>query len=247
MSPTEKLDKRNKPIDQLNDRDALLVMINSQAEGILAVKNNIENIEKIVIQIYNHLSKSDEGRIIYTGAGTSARIGAQDGAELYPTFGWPRKRVGFLIAGGKKALFESVENAEDNIKSVLKEIEGEPICKKDVIIALAASGNTPYTCEVVKKSNELGALSLGISNNKDCNLLDKSKLNIFLDTGPEILSGSTRLKAGTSQKVCLNLISTLLMSKFGNIKYGQMSNMIPTNKKLRKRQKMINSILIKGI
>ena len=243
LPATENLDNRKQPIDQLNDQDALMVMINSHAESILAVKKNIENIANIVLEIFEHLSNSEEGRIIYVGAGTSARIGVQDGAELYPTFGWPRKRVAFLIAGGKKALFESIENAEDNIYSVLEEIEGNPVCEKDVIIALAASGQTPYTCEVVTKSNELGALSLGISNNNDCALLNNSKLNIFLDTGSEIISGSTRLKAGTSQKICLNLISTLLMSKFGRIKYGQMSHMVPTNKKLRVRQKIINELL----
>jgi N-acetylmuramic acid 6-phosphate etherase len=242
VPPTEKLDKRKKPIDQLNDQEALKVMLNSQAESILAVRNNLENLENIVLEIYCHLSKSDEGRIIYTGAGTSARIGVQDGAELYPTFGWPRNRVGFLIAGAKKALFESIENAEDNILKVLDGIDGDTVCEKDVIIALAASGNTPYTCEVTKKSNQLGALTLGIANNKECKLLNESKLKVFLDTGPEVVSGSTRLKAGTSQKICLNLISTLLMSKFGRIKNGYMSHMVATNEKLRLREKEINKL-----
>ena len=192
------------------------------------------------LNIYDHLSKNNESKIIYAGAGTSARIGVQDGAELFPTFGWPRERIAFLIAGNKKALFESVENAEDNVSSGLNRLD---ISNKDVVIGIAASGNTPDTCKVIEKSNEIGALSVGISNNNDSELLRISKLKIFLDTGPEVLAGSTRLKAGTAQKICLNLISTLLMSKFGRIKNGHMSHMVASNKKLRLRQKKIHQLL----
>lgn len=241
---TEILDNRSKPIDKLNDKDALACMLNNQAESFLAIQNQLTKIKSIVVQIYQHLKKSSKGRIIYCGAGTSARIGVQDGTELYPTFGWPKNRVGFVIAGGKSSIFESIENAEDNSENVLNSIlDGRVVDSNDVILAIAASGNTPFTCQAVKEANNLGALTLGIANNLDCKLLNLSKLNIFLDTGPEIIAGSTRLKAGTSQKVCLNLISTLLMVKMGRIKNGYMSHMVATNNKLRLRKNKINKIL----
>ena len=241
---TEKLDSRKKPIDQMNDYEALLSMLDSQSESIVAIRNMLNNIEKVVFEIYTHLKKSNQGRIIYCGAGTSARIGVQDGTELFPTFGSPKNRVDFLIAGGKTSLFEALENAEDNTKNVLSGVVGGfDISKHDVLIAITASGNTPFTCRAAKDAKKLGALTLGISNNKNSILFEHSKLKIFLNTGPEILAGSTRLKAGTSQKICLNLISTLLMSKLGRIKNGHMSHMVATNQKLRLRQSKIKETL----
>lgn len=241
---TELLDSRSKPVDQLSDKDALIWMLNNQAESFNALKGQLNEIEIAVGQIYKHLKKSTLGRIIYCGAGTSARIGVQDGTELFPTFGWPKKRVGFIVAGGKSSIFEAIENAEDNSEKVLNSILDGPVVNyNDVLIALAASGNTPFTCQVVQEANKLGALTLGISNNLHSKLLNLSNLQIFLDTGPEVVAGSTRLKAGTSQKVCLNLISTLLMSKMGRIKNGYMSHMVATNKKLRQRKNKINKLL----
>ena len=240
VSPTEYLDNRKKPIDQVNDEDALKVMLNSHAESIEVINSVLKDIQKATIQMYDHLSKTKDSKIIYAGARTSARIGVQDGAELYPTFGWAREKVGFLIAGNKQALFESIENAEDRVDSVLDEVV---VSSQDIVLALAASGNTPYTCKVVEEANKIGALTIGISNNRDGKLLTISKLKICLDTGSEIVAGSTRLKAGTAQNICLNLISTLLMSKFGRVKNGQMSHMVVTNNKLRIRQKVINKLL----
>ena len=245
LSPTEMIDINTKSVDTLSDKEALQSMLNSHAESIRVISSNLTNLKNIVSKVYYHLCKNEDSRIIYAGAGTSGRIGVQDGVELYPTFGWPRFRVAFLIAGGSKALLEPVENAEDNIKAVLEGIDANPVSKKDVIIALAASGNTPYTCKVVEDSDKIGALTIGISNNPNCRLLDNSKLKICLNTGPEIVAGSTRLKAGTAQKICLNLISTLLMSKFGRVKEGQMSHMVVTNDKLRQRQAKIDKILNK--
>jgi len=241
---TEKLDSRKISIDQMNDYEALSSMLESHSESYMAVRGGLKNIEEAVSEVYFHLKKSDIGRLIYCGAGTSARIGVQDGAELFPTFGWPKHRVGFLIAGGKSSLFEATEGAEDNTKNVLRgTIDRVKITKHDVLIAIAASGNTPFTCAAVKDAKKLGALTLGISNNENGILFRYSNLKVFLDTGPEIVAGSTRLKAGTSQKICLNLISTLLMCKMGRVKNGYMSHMVPTNQKLRLRKEIINNIL----
>jgi N-acetylmuramic acid 6-phosphate etherase len=183
------------------------------------------------------------GRMIYTGAGTSARIGVQDGAELFPTFNWPRERVGFLIAGGHEALLRAVENAEDDSIAATKEVEKSAICKDDVVIGLAASGITPFTCHVLQQARKAGALTIGIANNANTPLLDEAEYAILLATGGEAIAGSTRLKAGTAQKICLNMISNLIMVQMGFVKDGLMAKMVPTNAKLRARKKLIDAAL----
>ena len=166
------------------------------------------------------------------GAGTSARIGVQDGSELFPTFGWPKSRVKFIIAGGKKALLKSIENAEDDIEDAKLQCKSKSISSSDVVIGLSASGSTPFTNEVLKIATKIGACTIGITNNEKTSLEKFSKFCLVLNTGGELIGGSTRLKAGTSQKIILNIISTLLFSKLGYVKDGLMVNLKPTNKKL---------------
>ena len=189
------------------------------------------------------LEKNPNSKIIYVGAGTSARIAAQDGVELVPTFGWPTKRLKFIIAGGKKALTKSIEGAEDLRYTSVKNVVGNTIKPNDIVIGLAASGSTKFTTEIVDYANKIGALTIGISNNLNSKLEKISKISIILNTGAEIVAGSTRLKAGTAQKICLNLISTIVMARLGKVKRGMMNNLIPTNKKLLNRKKIINSLL----
>ena len=226
-------------IDNMKTSEALSLMIKNQSESIQVIKNNIDNIEKIVDAIFDHLNLSAKSRIIYAGAGTSARIGVQDGVELYPTFGWPVHRVDFLIAGGKEALLSSIEGAEDDQKSVLKMIESISLSKNDVVIALAASGNTPFTKKVLKESQKKRALTIAISNNPNGLVLNYANYKLTLDTGPEVISGSTRLKAGTAQKICLNMISSMLMIKLGRVKNGKMNFLVANNEKLKKRKAQI--------
>ena len=214
-------------------------MIDSNNLAIQAIKSVIYDVEKAVINIYERLNKSNTGRLIYVGAGTSGRIGVQDGVELYTTFGWPQERVDFLIAGGIDALIAPIENAEDMTPSSADKFYELNISPDDVIIGLAASGNTPYTNKVIEMSRELGALTVGISNNPFGLILTNSEIGIFLDTQGELVAGSTRLKAGTSQKICLNTISTLVMVKFKRVKNGQMTHLVATNEKLRIRKKRI--------
>lgn len=239
LPPTEYLETPNTYIDKLDDNKAISLMLKSHINGLKSLESYIPVINKIVSSIIKHFNENNNGRIIYSGAGTSARIAVQDGSELYPTFGWPKKRISFIIAGGKKALLTPVENAEDDIKDALKQIKLARVCEKDVVIALAASGNTPFTCKVIEQAQKLNALTIGISNNKKGKILDYSKHKIILDTGGEVVAGSTRLKAGTAQKVCLNMISTFLMVKLGKVKNGKMVNLVATNKKLRHRYKDI--------
>lgn len=238
LPPTEYIENPEIHIDKLSDKKAYEVMLKSHSIGINAIKNVLPNIEKAVSKIFNRL-KNCNGRIIYVGAGTSGRVAVQDGSELYPTFGWPISRVEFIIAGGKKALIRSIENAEDDIKDAKQQVKNLNVSKKDIIIGLAASGNTPFTCKVLEESKKLKALTIGISNNITGKLLKFSDHKIVINSGGEVIAGSTRLKSATSQKVCLNLISTMLMIKFGNIKNGMMVNLIATNSKLKIRKKNI--------
>ena len=239
VSPTEYLETPNSYIDKLDDDKAISIMLKSHLDGLQSLEIILPIIKKTVASIIKHFNGNKVGRIIYSGAGTSARIAVQDGSELYPTFGWPKYRTKFIIAGGNKALLTPIENAEDDIEDATRQVELTKVCEKDVIIGLAASGNTPFTCKVMEEAKKLNALTIGISNNSNGKILDFSKYKIILDTGGEVIAGSTRLKAGTAQKVCLNLISTFLMIKLGKVKNGKMVNLIATNKKLRYRQKQI--------
>ena len=241
LSPTELSPLNHLPIDKMNNKEALLLMLDSHDKSIKAVGAIIEDIEEVVESIYNQLSLNKRSRLIYVGAGTSGRIAVQDGAELYPTFGWPKSRLDFIIAGGMKSLVASVENAEDDILNASKALQNLQINKNDIIIALAASGNTPFTSFILKESYNIGALTVGISNNPKGSILNFSKHKLFLNTGAEVVEGSTRLKAGTSQKICLNLISTLLMIKLGYVKNGKMINLVVSNKKLRDRKMRIQN------
>ena len=236
---TELIPENHVHLDKVSIEHGIKSMIDNQSEVIIALENAITQIEIVTDNIYQVLSKSNKGRLIYSGAGTSARIGVQDGVELYPTFGWPKNRVDFLIAGGKKALLEPVENAEDNIIIPRQLIMNLNLTKEDIVIGIAASGNTPFTNQILKESRQYEALTIAISNNPIGEIIKNSDYSIVLDTGPEILVGSTRLKAGTAQKICLNIISTMVMAKLGRIRYGQMSNMVTTNNKLKKRLQRI--------
>ena len=217
--------------------------IKEQKNSISAVKKSNDSIIEAINKIYDHLVDDEKSRLIYVGAGTSGRIGVQDGAELFPTFSWPKNRVEFILAGGSKSIYNSVENAEDNIISANEEVLKKSITSKDVVIGLAASGNTPFTCEVLKKALNKNALTISISNNPLGKILEFGKVKIVLDTREEIIAGSTRLKAGTAQKICLNIISSLVMVRMGRVKKGYMNYMVPTNQKLRKRKYIIDTEL----
>ena len=239
ISKTEMLYTNSVAVDKLPTIDALKLMLRDHEKGILSVRKSLRKIEKAVELIYIHLKKNDKSKIIYCGAGTSGRIGVQDGVELYPTFGWPIERLDYILAGGKEALTKSIENSEDDVENAKLVVKNKIFNNSDVVIGLAASGNTKFTGEILKLASKNGALTIAISNNPKGYILDQAKIKIILDTKQEVIAGSTRLKAGTAQKVCLNLLSSMLMIKLGNVKEGQMINLIPANEKLKKRKLMI--------
>ena len=238
---TEQTYKKSKPIDHLSSANAISLMIKEHRRASLDVFKAAKSIEVATDKIYQHLNLNPKGRLIYVGAGTSGRIGVQDGVELLPTFSWPKSRLDYIIAGGNAAVLNSVENAEDDILEATKIILTKTINSQDVIIGLAASGNTPFTCKVLEEANKKNALTIAITNNPSGKLLEFGKCTIILDTKEEVIAGSTRLKAGTAQKICLNIISSLVMVKMGRIKSGKMSHMLPTNQKLRDRKLRIDN------
>ena len=176
-----------------------------------------------------------EGRLVYVGAGTSARIGVQDGVELPPTFNWPEERLRFGIAGGDSAILRSVEGAEDSTDQALAWIADAEIGPDDVVIGLSASGTTPFTLAALQSAGARGALTVGVANNPDTPILQNCAHPILVATGEEGIAGSTRMKAGTAQKIVLNLLSTLIMIRLGHVYRGRMIAMRATNQKLRAR------------
>tara|TARA_A100001015_G_scaffold252698_1_gene292432 strand:+ start:799 stop:1563 length:765 start_codon:yes stop_codon:yes gene_type:complete len=239
-STTEDVPDTDLHIDKLQTSVALSLMLDSQAAAIPALTAALPAIEAAATAAHDRLLANSGGRLIYAGAGTSARIGVQDGAELPPTFSWPKKRLAFLIAGGPSALLGAIENAEDDKEAGVADAAKIKIGKHDVIIGLAASGQTPYTHGVILAARAASALTIGIANNADTPLLTAASYPILLETGGEIIAGSTRLKAGTAQKICLNLISNMIMVKMGFVADGMMVAMVPTNEKLRRRREQID-------
>jgi len=232
---TETLPDATNWLDRLDDPAALEVMLKDHGLAIDAVRSGMDQLETAVTAIVNRLRADDAARIIYAGAGASIRIAVQDGVELLPTFDWPRERVAYLVAGGDRALIESVEDAEDDDHAARIMVRDHAIGRQDVVLALAASGRTSFTCTVLAEAKKVGALAIGIANNPDVPLLTNADIAIPLLTGGEALAGSTRLKAATAQKICLNMISTLVMTRLGRVRDGKMIAMRPTNAKLRDR------------
>jgi len=175
------------------------------------------------------------GRLVYAGAGTSGRIGVQDGTELSPTFDWPAERLVFAMAGGLGALLRSAEQAEDSEAAGAQAITDSNIAANDVIVGVAASGTTPFTIGALRAATAAGAVTIAVASNPGAPLFEVARHRILLDTGSEVIAGSTRMKAGTAQKIVLNLFSTAVMVKMGRVYRGLMVDMRARNAKLRRR------------
>jgi N-acetylmuramic acid 6-phosphate etherase len=237
LMDTERTSPRFSSIDAWEPRDALEAMIEAQFAAVAAVRAARGAIERATGALEAQLR--DRGRLIYAGAGTSGRLAIQDGAELMPTFNWPPERLVMLIAGGQEALVQAVEGAEDQAANAADLIARHGVGAGDALIAVAASGVTPFTLACLRESRRRGALTIGIANNPGTPLLDEAGHPIFLDTGPEPIAGSTRMKAGTAQRITLNLISSLLMIRLGRVYRGLMVDVQASNAKLALRRETI--------
>jgi N-acetylmuramic acid 6-phosphate etherase len=184
------------------------------------------------------------GRLIYVGAGTSGRLAMLDAVECVPTFGLPPGRVIAIMAGGTAALTRSIEGAEDDGAAAAHDVAEAAVSASDAVVGIAASGRTPYVVEALRSARERGALTVGIANSAPAPLLAAADVPIALLTGPEILAGSTRLKAGTAQKLVLNMLSTGAMVRLGHVFGNRMIDVTVTNVKLRSRAEVIVSDIV---
>ena len=221
--------------------EGLAGLLENQFGALFAVRQALPALAMAVSAAAARLG--DTGRLVYTGAGASGRLAVQDGVELHPTFGWPHARVAYLVAGGDAALVRSVEGAEDDAAAGLAEAEALRFGSADVLVAVAASGSTRYTCAVQTAARAAGAMTVALANNPSSPLLTEAEHPVLLLTGPEFLAGSTRMTAGTAQKIALNLFSTRLMTELGRVYRGLMVNVVASNAKLVARAHRIVAAL----
>ncbi|MFO0989435.1 MAG: N-acetylmuramic acid 6-phosphate etherase [Alphaproteobacteria bacterium] len=230
---TETISPRYRGLDVWKDDDILEAMWEGQARAIAAVRRALPSIGWAARSMAERLGVA--GRIIYVGAGTSGRLAALDGAELAPTFGWPEARTVFLLAQGPVLSAAASSANEDDAPRGRSEMLALAPGPEDAVVAVAASGTTPYTRAAALAAAEQGALVIAIANNADAPLFQQADVPILLDTGAEIIGGSTRMNAGTAQKSALNLLSSLLIVRLGHVYDGLLVNLNVSNEKLRQR------------
>ena len=231
-----KISEQQSLYDNLEDKSVreILEEINNEDQKVaLAVHKTLPQIEELVNLIVPRMRRG--GRIFYIGAGTSGRLGVLDASEIPPTFGMPPTLIVGLIAGGDTALRNPVENAEDDIHRGWEELTEHNIFENDTVIGIAASGTTPYVIGAMHEAKEHGILTACITSNPDSPMSHEADIAIEMIVGPEYVTGSSRMKSGTGQKMILNMISTSVMIKLGRVKGNKMVNMQLTNKKLIER------------
>ncbi|RZA31281.1 MAG: N-acetylmuramic acid 6-phosphate etherase, partial [Lysobacteraceae bacterium] len=209
------------------------VLVDDQLNAVNAVRAAAPRIAAAVTAALPRVEAG--GRLIYVGAGTSGRLGVLDSVELYPTFSWPHERAVALLAGGLEAMFVAVEGAEDDFAQGAADLKKVDVAANDVVLLIAASGFTPYVLGALGAARDIGALTIGFANNADAPVAMDAEIGITLDTGPEVISGSTRLKAGTSQKIALNTFSSALMVRLHKVYGNLMVDLKATNAKLVRR------------
>ena len=233
LAQTEQQNPRSRGLDRKSTLEILRVLNNEDARVAAAVRRQLPQIAKAVNAIVKALSNN--GRLICIGAGTSGRIAVLDAAECPPTFGTDPSMVQAIIAGGERALRYATEDAEDSISAGSHDLKHAKISRRDVIVGVSASGTTPYVLGAIAFAKKRGALTVGITSNKNSPLAQQSRIAITPETGPEAVTGSTRMKAGTAQKMVLNLLSTAVMVRMGRVYDNWMIHVALTNAKLSRR------------
>ena len=242
MLDTEKRNENTIHIDKMSTIEMLKVIQAENINAVNSVNNALESIEKAVDAAYLSLKKG--GRIIYVGAGTSGRLGVVDASECPPTFGVSPETVVGVIAGGKGAMFKSSENTEDIGESGVNDLKDINLCVNDIVMGISAAGGAGYVIKALEYAKSLGCVTVGITSNKNTLLGKTTDIEIVTETGPEVITGSTRMKAGTAQKLVLNMISTSVMVKMGYVYENLMINLKPSNSKLKGRMVRIVSDIL---
>lgn len=232
---TEKKNPAADSLDTRKTREILALMNREDRKVAVAVSKALPQITRAVDLAAKALATG--GRLVYLGAGTSGRLGVLDASECRPTFG--TDKVVAILAGGPRAMFKAGEGVEDDRASARSDLKRTVLSKRDVLVGIAASGRTPYTLEGLRYAREIGAATIGVTANPDSSMRGLADIEIAVNVGPEVIAGSTRLKAGTAQKLVLNMLSTATMVKLGRVFSGLMVRMEMTNKKLRERGRSI--------
>lgn len=230
---TEARNEATKKIDQVSTLE-MVTLINQEDQKVA------QAIEKVLPQIAAAIDAAAErfkkgGRLIYCGAGTSGRLGALDAIELTPTYSVSPERAFGILAGGEKAMYQAIEGAEDSKGLAIEDLTQHQLTARDVVIAIAASGRTPYAVSAIEYGKKVGALTISVTCNNQSPMNQLAEIGIAPIVGPEVITGSTRMKAGSAQKMVLNMFSTGIMVKVGNIYQNLMVNVQPTNEKLIQR------------
>ena len=234
---TEARNQASMNLDQLSIIETISLMNQEDEKVPQAIQAELPTIAKAIDLIVASLNKG--GRLIYMGAGTSGRLGVLDAAECVPTFSVSPDLVVGLIAGGEEAMLQAVEGAEDSVELGQEDLRKLELTNKDTVVGIAASGRTPYVIGGLHYANEIGASTIALSCNKGAEISQYSQVAIEVSAGPEVLTGSTRLKAGTAQKLVLNMLSTVSMVQIGKVYQNLMVDVQPTNLKLEERSKRI--------
>ena len=233
FTKTTEQDSNYNNLEDMSVQEIILSINNEDKSVPLAVEKSIPQIETVITQVVSKMKNG--GRLIYIGAGTSGRLGILDASECPPTFGVPHDLVIGIIAGGDTAIRKAVENAEDSITQGWNDLLTLNVSEKDVVIGIAASGTTPYVIHALKTCNKNNIITSCITCNKNSPLSLTAKYPIEVIVGPEFLTGSSRMKAGTAQKLVLNMITTTSMIQLGKVKGNKMVDMQLSNDKLVKR------------
>lgn len=234
---TEEKNSNTTDLDCLSSREIVQRMNDEDKKVPYAVENVLDEVAKAVDLIVASLE--NEGRLFYFGAGTSGRLGILDASECPPTFGTPPELVQGVIAGGQKAMVRAVEGAEDSAELGRDDVRIHGVTERDVVVGIAASGRTPYVLGALKEAQAIGAKTISVSCNETAIINEGVDVAIGVVVGPEVLTGSTRLKAGTAQKLVLNMLTTASMIRLGKVYGNLMVNVQATNQKLRERVKRI--------
>ena len=227
---TEAVNNNTANIDKMSSLEIVKCINDEDKTVAFAVEKALREIAAGVDILADALY--DGGRIFYVGAGTSGRLGVLDASECPPTYGVSSEVVQGVLAGGRAAAFDSVEDAEDDFESIAKQLREKGFCSKDVLVAISASGSANCVMGAIDLAKKAGSHTIAVTCNRNSGLIPMCELAIVAEVGPEVINGSTRMKAGTAQKMILNMLSTAAMIRFGRVRGNYMAYMIPSNKKL---------------
>lgn len=230
---TEMRNRESMNMDRMSTEEMARLVIRANYDAVKAAEDAVGNISRAIDEIAKAFDNG--GRLIYVGAGTSGRLGVIDAAECPPTFGVPHSLVQGIIAGGRERMFTAGENEEDKYEKGKDAAEEAGVSAPDVVVGISAAGNAAFVVGALETAKRMGCVTVGICSNENTAVLKTADIPIFTDTGAEVLTGSTRLKAGTAQKIVLNTLTTCAMAKTGKVYENMMINLAPSNEKLKRR------------